>query len=96
MGFIETKEHLDKIVDYLDGLKGLEQYNSQITFDLSSDHERGIIVFDGIEILASEVGEKLLAEELKSKEYYDFEVFFMYRGYKFLTFCRKGELDAYV
>lgn len=96
MGFIETKEHLDKVVDYLDGLKGLEQYNSQIVFALSSEYESGVLVSDGIEILASEVGEKLLAEELKSKGYYDFEVFFMYRGYKFLTFCRKGELDAYV
>ena len=96
MGFIETKEHLDKVVDRLDGLKGLEQYNSQIVFDLCSGYESGILVIDGLEILASEVGEKLFTEELENKEYFDFKIYFEYRGYKFFSFCRKSELDACV
>ena len=96
MGFIETKEHLDKVVDFLDALKELEQYNNQIAFDLRSEYENGVLVNKGIEILASEVGETLLVEELKNKEYFDFEVFFMYRGYKFLSFCTKSEFDACV
>lgn len=96
MDYVNIKEHLDKIVDELEELKTLEDYNSQIRFDLNKNFDNhSVMLYEGIDIVASAIGVGLFTKNIKSKEF-DFEAYFEYRGYRFFQFFRNGELDVNV
>lgn len=92
MGFVEIKEWIDKVVDNRDEAKSLEQFNTQIELNFMHLEYEPVVVHKGIDIVAAAIGEPLLFESNKCRNF-DFVAYFYYRGCRFQQYVKHGELD---
>lgn len=92
MGFAEVKEWIDKVIDNRNDAKSLEQFSSQVELNFVLFNCEEIIVHKGVDIIAATIGEGLFTENIKDSRF-DFKAYFNYRGYRFVQYCKNGELD---
>ena len=91
------KIYADDVVNLIEAMKHMEDDEDQVKVSLSFNFDTGILVNKGIKELAEAVGEGLFFENVDDDMgVFHYRAYFDYRGYRFVQYCREGDMEAEV